>query len=190
MYTKYSMMDTREAKQNLRKEVRAAQRSLSAEYRESSNSAICAKIIELSMFESCKCFFGFIPMKSVVDIRPVIEYAWMHEKKVIVPLCMPQGQMSLREIRSYRDLEPGAYGIMEPKKSCREVSPDEIDFVLVPCVSCSHDGKRLGNGGGYYDRFLEKYKGAKAILCREKLIREDIPMEEFDAVVTPVITEE
>ena len=103
---------------------------------------------------------------------------------------MPEGKMSFRMIRSYDDLEPGAYGILEPKKEMPEIRMEEIDFVLVPCVSCSHDGKRLGNGGGYYDRFLEQYTGAKAILCREALIREDIPMESFDAVVRPVITED
>ena len=181
-------MTKKELKKELRTEIREAIKTLDQEYITKTDSAICDRIIALPAFKSCRNFFGFIPMKSEVDIKPVIEYAWKSGKNVIVPLCMPEGRMSLRVINSYDDLEPGAYGIMEPKTSCVEVGISDIDFCLVPCVSCSHDGKRLGNGGGYYDRFLEKYKGEKAILCREKLIRENIPMEPFDAVVTPVIT--
>jgi len=182
-------MDTKYLKKEMRTEVRKCIKLLDSEYVTLSNLSICSNIISLNDFQASKVFFGFIPMKSEVDIRPVVNYAWEQKKTVVVPLCMPEGRMSLRIINSYEDLEPGAYGIMEPKKCCNEIGINEIDFTLVPCVSCSHDGKRLGNGGGYYDRFLELYKGKKAILCREKLVRENIPMEAFDAVVRPVITE-
>ncbi|MBR6352178.1 MAG: 5-formyltetrahydrofolate cyclo-ligase, partial [Firmicutes bacterium] len=50
-------------------------------------------------------------------------------------------------------------------------------------------GRRLGNGGGYYDRFLEKYHPPMAIVCREKLMADDVPLEPFDATGPVVVTE-
>ena len=32
----------------------------------------------------------------------------------------------------------------------------EIDFILVPGIGFTRDGKRLGRGGGFYDKYLEK----------------------------------
>ena len=42
---------------------------------------------------------------------------------------------------------------------------------------------------GYYDRFLAHYRGGTVLLCREKLIREEIPLEPRDMPVPWVLTE-
>ena len=53
----------------------------------------------------------------------------------------------------------------------------------------NHLGQRLGQGGGYYDRFLSNYRGGTVLLCREKLIREEIPLEPHDYPIPWVLTE-
>ena len=50
-------------------------------------------------------------------------------------------------------------------------------------------GQRLGHGGGYYDRFLSQYRGGTVLLCREQLIRQEIPVEPHDYPVPWVLTE-
>ena len=98
--------------------------------------------------------------------------------------------MELREIASLTDLSPGAYGIPEPDAArCPAVDTDEVDFAVLPCLCCNHQGHRLGQGGGYYDRFLSHYRGGSVLLCREKLLRQEIPLEPHDYPVPWVLTE-
>ena len=69
------------------------------------------------------------------------------------------------------------------------LQPEEIDLAVIPCCTCSHTGKRLGYGGGYYDRYLGRVEGMKAVICRERIMRDDIPVEEHDQAVDMVISE-
>ena len=74
--------------------------------------------------------------------------------------------MEVREIRSLGDLEAGKYGILEPGAEAPVIQPEEINLAIVPCMSCSHDGRRLGYGSGYYDRYLVRTRAVKAVICR------------------------
>ena len=86
-------------------------------------------------------------------------------------------------------LAPGAYGIPEPTRETPLIGTDEVDFAVIPCLSCSRSGLRLGKGGGFYDRFLAAYRGSAVLVCPERLVREDIPMEPHDRPVPRVLTE-
>ena len=97
--------------------------------------------------------------------------------------------MELRAIRDLKELFPGAYGILEPPADSPALSPDQIDLAVIPCVTCSREGRRLGRGGGYYDRFLAHYRGAAVLLCRERLLRQEIPFGVHDYPIPWVLTE-
>ena len=40
------------------------------------------------------------------------------------------------------------YGIQEPKEGYMPADPEDIDFAVIPCMSCDAEGYRLGHGGG------------------------------------------
>ena len=69
------------------------------------------------------------------------------------------------------------------------LSPARFDLAVIPCLSCSRDGRRLGHGGGYYDRYLPRMHCPTACLCREALLMEALPVEETDRSVSLVVTE-
>ena len=81
-------------------------------------------------------------------------------------------------------------GLYEPDPASREIAPARIGLAVIPCVSCSHDGRRLGHGGGYYDRyFSENRQIPGVIICREALMTQNIPTEDHDLRFPMVISE-
>ena len=73
------------------------------------------------------------------------------------------------------------YGILEPKADCALVTPADIDFAVVPCLSFDRRGRRLGQGGGYYDRLLPQLACPTCLICRERLMSEAVPPRSMTA---------
>ena len=78
---------------------------------------------------------------------------------------------------------------MEPDQYSPLISKDEIDLALVPAVCYDKQGYRLGFGGGYYDRWLEDFKGFKVGMCRDVALQDAVPTEPHDSRVDVLITE-
>ncbi len=182
-------MDIREEKKAFRAEIKAAEAALTNDYLTTSSASLCGQILALEDYLKAGTIFAFVSFGREWDTTALLDDAWARGKQVVVPRCRKGGQMDLCVIRSREDLEPGAYGILEPKLACPQVAAEDIDFAVIPCLCCSEKGERMGRGGGFYDRFLERYKGPAVLPCRRLLLREDIPMEPHDAVVPRVITD-
>ena len=182
-------MTRTEEKQQLRRTMRALEGGLSARYKEESSRAIAAHLLAMPEYQAAGTVFCFVGTEREVDTRPILEDVLAAGKRLCVPLCTEPGIMELRQITSLDQLVPGAYGILEPPAGAPQTDADEVDFAVLPCVTCNHLGQRLGQGGGYYDRFLAHYRGGTVLLCREKLIREEIPLEPRDMPVPWVLTE-
>ena len=182
-------MTRQEEKQRLRQTMRELERQLSDKYKAASSRAICAHLLAMPEYQAADTVFCFVGTAKEIDTSPILEHALTAGKRLCVPLCTAPGIMELREIRSLDDLTPGAYGIMEPNTDCPIVNTDDVDFAILPCLTCNHAGQRLGKGGGYYDRFLSHYRSGTVLLCQEKLIREEIPVEPHDYPIHWVLTE-
>ncbi|MDD3347846.1 5-formyltetrahydrofolate cyclo-ligase [Oscillibacter sp.] len=182
-------MTKQEEKRRLRKSIRELESQLSARYRRESDAAITAHLLAMPSFQAAKAIFCFVGTAHEIDTRPILEHALSSGKILCVPLCVEPGRMELRQITALAQLAPGTCGILEPQENAPLVLPDEVDFSILPCLTCNHCGHRLGKGGGYYDRFLSQYRGGTVLLCREHLIREEIPLEPHDYPVPWVLTE-
>ena len=110
-------------------------------------------------------------------------------KTLCLPRCGAGHTMDLCRVDTLEQLAPGTYGILEPVENCPLLEAEDIDFVVTPCLSCDRQGNRLGQGGGYYDRFFARYHGPAALLCREKLLSEEIPVEGHDKRFELIVTE-
>ena len=111
-------------------------------------------------------------------------------KTVCLPLCLPGPKMQAHRITGEADLVPDKYQIPAPRPDAPEVAREDIDLTLVPGLCFDSRGTRLGQGGGYYDRYLEDYEGATIGLCREDFFQIDLPREPLDVWVQTVLTEE
>ena len=182
-------MTRQEEKQQLRAVMRARERQLSDRYRHESDQAIAAHLTAMPEYQAAGTIFCFVGTPHEIDTRPILKNALAAGKRLCVPLCTGPGMMELRQITTLSQLSPGAYGIPEPPEDAPTVSVDETDFAILPCLTCNHLGHRLGQGQGYYDRFLAHYRSGAVLLCREKLIREEIPLEPHDYPIPWVLTE-
>lgn len=182
-------MNRQEEKRRLRRTVRALEEQLSPRYLAASGLAIAARLLAMPEYRNAGTVFCFAGLGREVDTRPILRDALEAGKVLCVPLCTGPGQMELRRVTALDHLTPGTFGLPEPPSDSPALSADEVDFAILPCVTCDRAGRRLGRGGGYYDRFLSHYRGGAVVLCREKLIREEIPVEPHDYPVPWVLTE-
>jgi len=182
-------MTAKEEKQRLRRVIRAKEVSLSEKYKTASSAAITAHLLGMPEYQAADTVFCFVSTAGEIDTHGILAAALADGKTLCVPLCVGKGVMELRQITDLSQLQPGSYGILEPAADAPAISTDDVDFAILPCTTCSHGGARLGKGGGYYDRFLSHYRGGTVLLCREKLIRDEIPVEPHDYPVPWVLTE-
>ena len=120
---------------------------------------------------------------------PLLRLALAQGKRLVVPRVLGGGAMELVALERLDALRPRAYGILEPKKSCALVTAADIDFAVVPCLSFDRKGRRLGQGGGYYDRLLPQLHCPTVLICREQLMSPEVPVEEHDMRCTMLVTE-
>lgn len=180
----------REQKKALRKSVKEMVAKLDQAYCKQADRAIFQAVTGLPEYEKAKTIFCFVGTKQEIDTSPILLHALSQGKRVAVPRCVARGVMTACLIRSMEDLQEGSYGILEPGEDAAVIEPEEIGLAVIPCCTCSRNGKRLGYGGGYYDRYLERVTGTKALICRGKVMREDIPVEEHDQGMDLVVWEE
>ena len=171
----------------LRRELRARFAGEAARAEES--RLICGHILQSDMYRQARVVGGYMPLRHEADVTEVLLDALSSGKTLALPLCGKPPHMTLRQVSSLEELLPGAYGIPEPAEDSEIIPVDALDLLLVPLEGIGPDGMRLGKGGGYYDRFLSHYRSGTVLLCREKLIREEIPVEPHDYPVPWVLTE-
>ncbi|WP_186575783.1 5-formyltetrahydrofolate cyclo-ligase [Aquibacillus kalidii] len=126
------------------------------------------------------------------DTKQIIKGAWKNNKTVCVPKCIPSThELDFYKIDSLDQLEVVYYNLLEPNPNLTApVENNSIDLLIVPGIVFDRQGYRIGYGGGYFDRFLNDYKGETIALLSNFQLVERIPMEAFDIPVRSLITEE
>ena len=182
-------MTKKEEKRALRATLRRIAEDLPESYRRKADAAIAAHLLAMPAYQEAETVFCFVGTGWEIDTRPILTQALSDGKRLCVPLCTGPGIMELRQITALDQLTPGAYRLPEPSADAPLVTVDEVDLAILPCMGCNHLGHRLGRGGGFYDRFLAAYRAAAVLVCRERLIREEIPLEPHDLPIPWVLTE-
>lgn len=163
-------------------------RDLTDDYKASADSAIRQNILSLPEYQDAQTVFCFVGTKNEIDTSQMIDQMIKEGKKVAVPLCTGDGVMVAKRITDRSQLSAGTFGILEPSSEAETIAKSDIDFAVVPCVTCNKIGQRLGHGGGFYDRFLEGAEMDCALVCREETMTAAIPTDlhdiKFDLIVT------
>lgn len=157
------MPDARQAKAALRQRIKDALAATSPEQRAAWSKAICERVGALAEFAGAGTVMLYAPMARwrEVDVEPLARAALAAGKRVALPRLGPLGGEPTLEpalVRNW-DLDvveggPPLPRFRGPRADAPAVAPAEIDVVVVPGLAFDASGRRLGRGGGYYDRFL------------------------------------
>lgn len=159
------------------------------------NSAVIqTRVLGLPAYKESESVGLYSSFNNEVSTAILFDQAVKDGKKVLFPrIKKEEKELEFISVQRMEELELGAYGILSPP--FKEARPDfvgETHFLVIPGVAYDLRGGRLGYGGGFYDRYLQKLakKPFIAALAYEFQILDDIPMQPHDARVDAVITEQ
>ncbi len=167
-------------------ELRARLRTQYQQSEGSGDMEIVRRVPEHPLYVSCKRLFVYVGVGHEIDTMPLIKTAVSHGKTVALPKSYGKGMMEF--FRYTGELTEGLYHIPEPVGG-EVLVPTEQDLMIVPGLAFDRQGYRLGQGAGYYDRYLAAHPCATIGLCRQEFFFEKIPAEWNDLPVNYVITE-
>ena len=182
--------DIRAYKQRLREKIKSQRRSLPAAVKEGRDRRVRNHMLRLRQYQSASTVLAYMSTTIEVDTRSILEDALKKGKRVALPRCVPGTRlMEFYYIRSFDELEKGAYGILEPCAACEPCRDFQGSICIVPALCYDRSGYRLGYGGGYYDRFLSGYPGIKiGIIYAQNLCRA-LTHGKFDQHVDLVVSD-
>ena len=185
------MTDLREEKRRVRRLAREKREQLSPEAQAEASRKIQEKVTSLPEYQRAGTIMAYVSMPGEPDTWEVIRDAVSRGKRVLLPRCTDREHMEAVPFTGEENLAPGRWGIPEPKPEIPAIqNPDEgPEIILIPCAAAGRDGKRLGHGAGYYDRFLREMTGMRICLCFEALLMEDLPTDVLDVNMDRVLTD-
>ena len=148
---------------------------------------ITQQVLSLPAFQAAERVFAYCSVVPEVDTHALLAQARRRGKTAALPVTQPDGQMQFA--RYDGALVPGRFGIPEPPRSAQILLPQPGDLMLVPALAYDRAGRRLGRGGGYYDRLLPQLHCPTVLICREQLMSPEVPVEEHDMRCTMLVTE-
>jgi len=177
----------------LRAEMRAKRQALTAEERHALAQAAATSVLQSLPWKKAHSVGLYIAVRGEMDTSPLLQAAWQSGKQVLLPQCMPEGPATMRFMPcpGPEMLAPGAFGIPEPSYNygMPEVAPD---LIIVPAVAFDRKGARLGQGGGFYDRYFFRPEVAGVLrlgyIYAFQLV-DHLPQEPWDLPVDAVCTE-
>lgn len=183
----------RDAKRAMRARVVSARDQMPAAARVEASRAIANSLVARADFQTAPTVLLTLPFGSEWDTAPLFAVAIGRNKVVALPrVNLATRMLELCAVTDLgRDVAPGYRGIREPLPHCAHVAPAAIMWVLVPGVAFDPNGKRLGYGGGFYDRLLPSLSPAAARVAGafELQIVDDIPAAAHDLAVDAIVTE-
>jgi 5-formyltetrahydrofolate cyclo-ligase len=183
----------REAKRALRAATIAARDALPAPLHAARSQAISDRVARLPSFVAAGTVLLTLPFRSEWDTRPLVRAALAAGKTVALPrVDLATRMLELRVIADPdRDAAPGYQGIPEPGPGCPLIPPAAIGWVLVPGVAFDAAGRRLGYGGGFYDRLLPLLApgAARVAGAFDAQVAARVPAADRDLAVHAVVTE-
>ncbi len=130
---------------------------------------------------------GFWPLDLEIDIRPLLRALHDRGNPVVLPVTPRRGQAL-----SFRRWRPGDTLVTERFGTLRPIGEEMVpDALLIPLLAFDLSGRRLGYGGGFYDRTLAGLPGRFRLGCAFAAQQVDaVPVGSYDMPLNAIATEQ
>ncbi len=188
-------MTAQNAKIEMRKAILARRSALSLPARQTASRAISKQVLASGGFRDAQTVLAYMSIAAEFSTSEIARAVVDGGKVLALPkINKAESVLELFRVGNLNaDLIPGPWGILEPHpQRCEKISPEEIDFVLVPGVAFDADCRRLGYGAGYYDRLLGELGPFTTFVAAAFAVQivESVPVEAHDISLDVVVTEE
>lgn len=151
-------------------------------------------IVTFIDFQKASILFLYAALPQEVQTKQLIIAAKAQGKEIAFPKINPISQeMDFYSVKGLEDLELCQYGklkLLEPDPNKHsKVIPHKEDIMIVPGVAFDLEKHRIGYGGGYYDRYLEKHSVNTIGVCFDFQLFKEITVEAHDVVLQKVVTD-
>ena len=185
-----------ERKNEIRAAMKARRKALTPEARKVASEIICAKLaadsdiaLRIDPFECGSPVAVYLASPQEIDLSPFIRKMLTMGVKVVTPRWNGETyELAVLKGLDEAHLRRGPMGILEPVEA-EIVSPREVEVWLVPGLAFTRSGKRIGYGGGWYDRLLaDAPKGSVKIgIAHAFQVVGDLPSEPHDVLLSKVV---
>ena len=181
----------KERKKQLRKEALARRDALDPFWRIEASLEMAETARDNVSFEPGAIVSGFWPMRSEVDVRPMMFALREHGARLCLPAILDKTTIAFRELVRGAPLVEMGFGTHGPGEEAEVLDPD---IMLIPLAAFDPRGHRIGYGAGYYDRAISRHHDAGkqprligiAFDCQEV---PEVPDEPHDVVIPEILTE-
>lgn len=172
-------------KATLRSEVRR-RRSARSEDELAAWGALLAAHVDAIPGETLTAFVG---TGGEVPTLPLLALLVAQGRRVLLPVTRDDLDLDWAEYRGPDDLAPAAFGLLEPigpRLGLHAIA--DADTILAPAIAIDRQGRRLGQGGGCYDRALPRAHGLVIAIVADDEVFGAVPTEPHDQLVGAVLT--
>ncbi|MFS1664024.1 5-formyltetrahydrofolate cyclo-ligase [Streptococcus sp. zg-JUN1979] len=172
-------MDKRQLRANMLAKLQKQAPSL----KEEADKRLLAAVLASPSYQDSQVIATYLSFSHEYDTKELIAQALADGKRVLIPKTYPKGEMIFCPYHP-DELIRTSFGLWEPARGLA-VAKSQIDLIHVPGLLFNQAGFRIGYGGGYYDRYLETFKGNTISTAYQfQLVdfeeeRHDIPVEDI-----------
>ena len=184
------MAEIQQQKAELRSRLLAVRAGLPADQRAAAGRLIRDVLLSLPEVQMAGTVAAYYSVGAEPDTRGLVYALWRRGTYVLLPLLRPDGDLDWASYEGPDSLVPGPRGLREPAEPPRGVDAvARADVVLAPALAVDRDGRRLGRGGGSFDRALARVGPlipVIALLYDDELVGR-VPAEPHDVPVRPAV---
>lgn len=180
-------------KKEIRARMRVQKAALTKESVEDYSRRVTERFCAQPFYRDAQVLYAYLTFNQEIRTEGLIRQAWADGKRVAVPRVLGKGLMEFYYIDSFEGFITSAFGVPEPPEDPERRADERDVLLLMPGLAFDRDHNRVGYGGGFYDRYLERYqaKGTrffKPALAYDFQIVGHIPANEHDIRVDAVLT--
>ncbi len=173
-------------KKQIRKQIKKKKLETNNVSKQKMNISVINKLKKNNHFIDAKNILFYWALDDELNLNSLIKDV-LNNKNIFLPRVNNNNEIDVVKLTSIDDMVYGKYNILEPTgKAIPNI--DEINLTIVPGIAFTCSGKRLGRGGGYYDKLLPKLINSYNIGVGYSFqIIDEIPTENHDVILNDVI---